>query len=173
LELNGPLPARVPSRSVARNGRARHGTAREDRLTQPTQRRIRYAHTGPCPRPPPRLCSSLPLAWLCLPLPDLSQSHQATTTHSGSPFLHPPSVLVPRPPLARSSDPDGAHRVRPGGLAQLGLGPGPGSSRAVPAVVSSSPRGACRADPCSCPGDSLGLSFFSVFGLVRAERRGF
>ena len=165
-ELTGTCPVPSPVTGLP----ARHGAIplREDRLTQPTQRRIRYAHAGPCTHRVSVLhCPCLGLPPPCPTSPNPTRPPPLTRAALRS--CHPSSVLAPRPPLARCSDPDGAHRVRPGaGLAQLGLGPGPGSRR----VVSSSPprcvpRGSAR------PGDSLGLSFLSVSGLVPAERRGF
>ena len=133
-ELTGTCPVPSPVTGLP----ARHGAIplREDRLTQPTQRRIRYAHAGPCTHRVSVLhCPCLPPA---RPLP-IPPGHHHSLGRLSVPATPPPSSrrVAPRPPLARCSDPDGAHRVRPGaGLAQLGLDPGPGSRR----VVSSSPQ---------------------------------
>ena len=122
MELNGPLPARVPSRSVARNGRARHGTGGQAHAAHAAAHPLR-AH-GPVSPPATAalfftsLGLALPSPARPLPIPP-GHHHSLGLSVPASP-LRPRAAASPRPLLRSGWRPPSparrpsAARARPG-----------------------------------------------------------
>ena len=116
-ELTGTCPVPSPVTGLP----ARHGAIplREDRLTQPTQRRIRYAHAGPCTHRVSVLhCPCLGLPPPCPTSPNPTRPPPLTRAALRSCQCHPPpsscrAAPSPRPLLRSGWRPPSPARRRP------------------------------------------------------------